>query len=411
VSTLVETGRLSPTALRAAVTAVVRHHDALRLRLWRADDGWHQEVTPPADAVPVETHDLSGLGAAERLAVVEHACARLQESFDLGEGRLIRVAHFDGGPDAADRLFVTIHHFAVDGLTFRVFWEDLERAYRQAAAGEPVVLPPKTTAFRTWAIQLGQLVRAPRVADAAGPWLALPWHEAGRLPMDLATDARRNTNASAAAVEVDLGPDDTRRLLGGRRRPEHVILAALATVLSDWTASRIVLLDLLSHGRDAALDGVNLSRTVGFMLSYNPLVLGHPDWADPSEVLDAVVRQIETAPEGFSFELLRFLGPDRALRERLSALPRAEVLFNYAGAAASLEGDAQWREVDEPTGHEESPRGLRQYPLAVRATLTPDLRLTFVYSTELHHEATIRARADEVAAMVRSLTAESMVTP
>ena len=44
----------------------------------------------------------------------------------------------------------------------------IERAYRQAAAGGPVALPPKTTAFRTWAIGLEQLVRSPRVADAAG---------------------------------------------------------------------------------------------------------------------------------------------------------------------------------------------------------------------------------------------------
>jgi hypothetical protein len=84
-------------------------------------------------------------------------------------------------------------------------------------------------------------------------------------------------------------------------------------------------------------------------------------------------------------------------------LPRPDVLFNYAGVATSLEGDARWREVDGPIGHEESPRGLRQYPLAVRATLTPDLRLTFVYSTELHREATIRARAEEVGTMVRRL--------
>jgi non-ribosomal peptide synthase protein (TIGR01720 family) len=167
---------------------------------------------------------------------------------------------------------------------------------------------------------------------------------------------------------------------------------------------------VLSHGRDAVSEGINLSRTVGFMLSYNPVVMYRPAWHGTPEDLDAVIRQIEEGPEGFSFELLRFLGPDQALRDRLTALPRPDVLFNYAGVAASLEGGAQWREVDGPIGQEESPRGLRQYPLAVRATLTPDLRLTFVYSTELHSEATIRTRAGEVAAMVRRLSAGSLVT-
>jgi amino acid adenylation domain-containing protein len=410
VSTLVQTERLSPSALQAAVTAVVRHHDALRLRLWRDQGAWHQEIVSPADRVAVETHDLSGLTDAERTAAIERVCGRLQESFDLGEGSLIRVAHFRGGAGSSDHVFVTIHHFAVDGLTFRVFWEDLEQAYRQAASGADIALPPKTTAFRSWVLELERLARSPRVADTTSAWLRLPWHEVAPLPTDLSTDRARNTNASAAAVDVELGTDDTRRLLGGRRRPEHVIMAALAHVLSDWTASPTVLVDVLSHGRDAAADGVNLSRTVGFMLSYNPVVMRRAAWRGSPEDLDDVIAQIEGMPEGFTFELSRFLGPDEALRDRLTALPRADVLFNYAGVAASLEGDAAWREVDGPTGQEESPRGLRQYPLAVRATLTPELRLTFVYSTELHHASTIRARAAEVAAMVRKLSAGSMVT-
>jgi non-ribosomal peptide synthase protein (TIGR01720 family) len=411
VSALVETERLEPAALRVAVDAVIRHHDALRLRFWREEGHWRQEIAPPPDDIPLETHDLSRLPQGDRRAAVEHICSRLQESFELGLSPLIRVAHLQGGPAGPDRLFVTIHHFAVDGLTFSVLWEDLEHAYRQAATGAAVTLPPKTTPFRVWARQLEALVQTPRVMDTTERWLALPWERAARLPTDVGHDLRRNTNASAAAVEVTLSAEDTRRLLGGRKRPEHVIIAALAHVLGEWTASDTVLIDVLSHGRDAVLDGANLSRTVGFLLSYNPLVLTHPTWSGTPGDLDAVARQVEEHPEGFTFELLRFLSPDGGLRERLTALPRPEVLFNYAGVAASLETDARWREVHDPTGHEESPRGLRQYPLAVRATLMPELRLTFVYSTELHQEATVRARASEVAAAIRGRFADAVVAP
>lgn len=411
VSALVETERLDPAALRVALAEVLRHHDALRLRLWQEDGGWRQQITPPTDEVPLEDHDLSDVPRAERAAVVERACARLQESLDLGRSPLVRVARFDCDPDPTDKLFVTIHHFAVDGLTFSVFWEDLEQAYRAAVAGAAVVLPPKTTPYRSWALQLESLARSPRVADTADAWLALPWHRSARVPTDIGSDLRRNTNASAAAVEVELGPDDTRRLLGSRRRPDHVVLAALAHVLGDWTASDTVLIDVLSHGRDAVSERVNLSRTVGFMLSYNPLVLTQSQWSVTPQALDAITRQIEAHPEGFTFDLLRFLGPDDGLRDRLTALPRADVLFNYAGVAASLEGDTRWRELHEPMGEEESPRGLRQHPIAVRATLTPELRLTFVYSTELHQGSTIRAMAEEVAAAIRGLLADAVVAP
>jgi amino acid adenylation domain-containing protein/non-ribosomal peptide synthase protein (TIGR01720 family) len=409
ISTIAQAERLSPDALRAAVAAVLRHHDALRLRLWHEDGRWQQEIAAPSDEVPFEHHDLSGLSAPERTAAIERICSGLQASFDLGLSPLVRVAHFDCGPGEPDRVFVAIHHFAVDGLTFAVVWEDLEQAYRQAADGRTVSLPPKTTSFKAWATQLELLALTPRVVDTAAEWLRLPWPDVARLPRDVEGDERHNTNSSAAQVDIELGPEDSQRLLHAPTRPERVIITALAHCLSSWTSSEAVLIDVLSHGRDAAFEGVNLSRTVGFMLSYNPLVLTHPTWAGTPDVLDEVTRQIEAAPEGFSFELLRFLASDEGLRDRLTALPRAELLFNYAGEGADFEDTALWRPVPEPTGPEESPRGLRQHPIAVRATFAPNLRLAFVYSTELHTAATIERKAAEVATTLRSLLGAPVV--
>jgi amino acid adenylation domain-containing protein/non-ribosomal peptide synthase protein (TIGR01720 family) len=403
ISTLVEVDRPSPSALRSAVAAVLRHHDALRFRLWREGDVWRQEIVAATDEVPFETHDLTSLTPAERSAAIESACSMLQSSFDLATPPMLRVAHFVCGPGEPDRLFVTIHHFAIDGLTWSVFWEDLAQAYRQAAEGEPIALPAKTTPFRVWALQLEQLAQTPRVVDTAERWKRLPWHEVAPLPLD--HQQGHNTNASATAVELELGAEETLRLLDSHQRPEHLILAALAGRLSAWTGSQGVLVDVLSHGRDAAFEDVNLSRTVGFTLSYNPLVLRHDAWGPTLDVLDDVGRQIRETPEGFSFELLRFLTPDASLRQELTRLPRADVLFNYAGIGEDT-ADALWRRASERTGAEESPRGLRQYPLAVRATLSPNLRLRFVYSTELHERATIEAMAAEVATAIRGLLGE-----
>jgi non-ribosomal peptide synthase protein (TIGR01720 family) len=362
--------------------------------------------------VPFESHDLSGLSGHDRTEAIQRVCTELQGSFDLGQGLLLRVAHFGCGPGEPDRLFVTIHHFAVDGMSWGVFWEDLEQAYRQVLAGEAVSLPPKTTSFRTWAAQLEQLAHSARVVDTAEGWLRLPWEAVAPLPLDgIEASSRRNTNASADMMALELGPELTRRLLDSRWRPEHVIMTALARTLSTWSASPTVLIDVLSHGRDAVLDGVNLSRTVAFTLSYNPIVLRHPTWVGSPELLDDVTRQIAASPEGFSFDLLRYLAPDEALRGRFMALPRAELLFNYAGLESGREDDELWQAATEPSGPEEAPDGLRQYPIAVRATVAPDLRLAFVYSRELHTAATIEARVAEVEAALRGLLEGVEVAP
>jgi hypothetical protein len=202
---------------------------------------------------------------------------------------------------------------------------------------------------------------------------------------------------------VDLSAEDTRRLLDGQWRPEHLMMTALGRSLSTWTSSRTILVDVLSHGRDAASDDINLSRTLGFMFSYNPLVLSHPTWDPNPDTLRAVTDQIGATPEGFSFELLRFRAPDADLRERLDALPRAEVLFVYDPSDGREHTPASWPAAMESKGPIASPRGIRQYPLRVGATMTPDLRLTFVYSAALHSASTIESIADEVAATMSSL--------
>jgi hypothetical protein len=175
-----------------------------------------------------------------------------------------------------------------------------------------------------------------------------------------------------------------------------------------WTASRTVLVDVLDHGRGIALDGVNLSRTVGFTLSYDPLLVSHPTWEDSLAAVAAVAAQGQRGPAGYTFELLRFKSPDREIRRRLTALARADVLFNYEGTSAPRADGAPWTDAPEPFGPTESPRMRRQYPLAVRALLDPDLRITFVYSRALHRRQTIESVAAEVAATVRQLLGASL---
>ena len=55
LSTIIQADRLSPTALRDALEAVVRHHDALRLRLWQEDGRWNQEIAAPPETVAFES--------------------------------------------------------------------------------------------------------------------------------------------------------------------------------------------------------------------------------------------------------------------------------------------------------------------------------------------------------------------
>ena len=91
------------------------------------------------------------------------------------------------------------------------------------------------------------------------------------------------------------------------------------------------------------------------------------------------------------------------MRAQLNALPRADLLFNYAGAEDEAGHGSLFAPAPEPVPPEESRRGLRQHPIAVRVTLTPALRLTFVYSTNLHTAEGMQARVADVEAAIRGL--------
>ena len=398
-STLVQAQRIEPDAVKRALKKILEHHDALRLRLMHKKGEWTQSVSDMTDDIPFESWDIAEKSRKMQRAEIEKTCTRLHASLDLVDGPLIRVAHFGCGPTEPDRLFFTLHHFVVDGLSWSVFWEDFESAYEQALAGPTMELPPKTTSFLAWASQLGKFAQSIQVQATAKPWLDLPWHDVGQLPVDFDNVADANTNESALCHRVLFSPRESARVMSPNTgyRPENVLISALAETLAKWTKSPAALIEIMGHGRDALPEGVNLSRTVGFMLSYKPLVLGIPASSNSREILSSAVEQMRKLPDGFTFDLLRWYCGDRDIREAFKKLPRAEVLFNYRGRQRNIdfEGSRIFDACKDSQGPAESPRITRYYPLAINVGFEGDqLCLNFVYSTNLHRLDTIKGLAE-----------------
>ena len=83
--------------------------------------------------------------------MIESTADRAQRSLKLSEGPLARVVYFACGSERAGRLLLVIHHLAVDGVSWRILLEDMQRGYEQLRAGESVRWPPKSSSFKQWA--------------------------------------------------------------------------------------------------------------------------------------------------------------------------------------------------------------------------------------------------------------------
>ncbi|SHM86439.1 non-ribosomal peptide synthetase [Actinacidiphila paucisporea] len=374
--------------LVACLQRLVDHHDTLRLRVVRGEDGDDGEAVLevlPSGAVDVRRHftrvDAAGLDSAGMSAAVTEAGERARARLRPARGEVVKAVWCDAGPRAQGRLLLVVHHLAVDAVSWRVIAADLAAAWRSAepapvaqpgpvAEPAPAALPAVGTTYRHWAQLLASQARSEDreaelplwegMLDAAVPRL-------GHRPLDPGLDTAQRT----VTLTTRLPATWTEPLLTSVPAAFHagvddVLLTALSLAVSAWRAERAgsgthgqgapgVLLHLESHGREQIADGLDLSRTVGWFTSLYPVRLD-PGPVDPrgprpfarplaDGALKRVKEQLRAVPDhGVGYGMLRHLNP--AARARLAGLPEPEIGFNYLGRYTTSHGRADRAAAD-----------------------------------------------------------------
>ncbi|MER6397891.1 non-ribosomal peptide synthase/polyketide synthase [Kitasatospora sp. NPDC001603] len=409
-SVVVETpGEVDPDVLRRALTALWAHHDALRSRFTAEPDGGVRQHCAPADAPApelLEVCDLAGLepGAAERAEALATAAAH--EGFRLETGPLLTARLFTTGGTGPARLLLAVHHLVVDGVSWRVLLEDLETAYRQAAAGRPLRLPARTSSFQEWTRRLREHTASGGFAGRRAHWTAVARHSAAPLPVD---GEGGNTAADVRAVTVRLDRERTDELLRKvpgvyRTRIDDVLLTALGRVVARWTGRDTVAVGLEGHGReDQFFEDIDLSRTVGWFTTLFPVALRVPE-GDWGTALKSVKEQLRAVPDrGLGYGALRHLAQDA----QLVGAATPGISFNYLGRFDwSDEGAALVRAVPGGLDGAQAPGAARPHLLDVVARVQDDqLEISWYYSAGRHHERTVAALADGMVSALEGIVA------
>ena len=390
-----------------AARRLIQHHDALRLRFSRRSGAWRQWNAPTSDEA-FSRHDLSGVPAADRSAAIEAEAARLQASLDLSAGPIARFALFELGPREPARLLILVHHLAIDGVSWRLLLEDLDSACRDAAAGQTVQLPGKTTSFRSWSRRLTALARSPALESELEFWLEQEQRPVSPLPVDQRLGEDRV--GSGRVVRVALTPSQTRAVLQDipaafATQVNDALLAAALVAFSEWTGEARLRVDLEGHGREELFEDADLTRTVGWFTTRFPVVLEAADPSDPVETLRSVREILRRVPRrGIGYGLLRYLGGDRAA-SMLGTIPPPEVSFNYLGQFdRALPETALFRLAGESTGPTRSPRQARRHRITIDGkVLDGRLQFGWGYSESFHLASTIQRLADRFQAALTGL--------
>ena len=367
----------SLAGLRAAVTALVATHEALRLR---AGAGYRElACVPPGDAGGL-VHEVSLPDPASPVLAAEADAAT--DRLDPAAGTMLQAVLFRG-PD--DLLLLVAHHLAVDGVSWHILVDDLEQAWAAAEAGEPVALAPPVTSLADYAELL-----ADRAAARDGLLEYPHWQRTlevgGELvpgPLPPCTMSELRTATAVAPVAV------TERMLQAPHGATEVVLAATVDGLHRWHPGHVdeLLVDMERHGREELAPGVDLSRTVGWFTALFPVHLVRKD--DPVALLADVRSRLDgPARTGIGFGLLRYLHPQTG--PRLAALGRPQVLVNYLGrvdSASPVLGPADPRRLAARTAQDpdlEFPYALDVEAMVVRAAGRPQLHVRFAAPAALY---------------------------
>ncbi|MEV0634720.1 amino acid adenylation domain-containing protein [Streptomyces sp. NPDC050619] len=412
------------TRLTKALQALLDHHAMLRSRLTPDRE---LDVGPAGcvDAAAVlDRREVSGTDDLHAAVAEESALA--VGALDPAAGAMVRAVWFDAGPDRTGRLLLTIHHLAVDGVSWRILVPDLEAAWEAVAAGRTPQLPPVGTSFRRWSTLLGEEARRPARVVEADLWRRTadaPRTVLGARPLD----PDRDTAATTRSLRLTLPADATRPLLttvptAFDAGVQEILLTGLALAVAERQGGGHVLLDVEGHGREELAPGLDLSRTVGWFTSLYPvhLDLHGVDVRDAlaaGPAAGAAARHVrdrlrELPDHGIGHGLLRHLNPD--IGPDLAKPPAPLIGFNYLGRFPATADSVSWTFAPESAalGSGADPGLAAAHALDLNAVVQdtdtgPRLVADWTWPDEVLDETQVRALGESWFAALSALTARA----
>jgi|GEM_PF-1819742 len=321
-----------PKRISRALAALELHHEVLRLRFGIDANGkpW-QRLAPLSDTPTLAVHRLMGNNAAQAML---DEINRVQRSLSPENGPIWRAAFFHlAAPEEkadGDRLFITIHHWAVDGVSWRVLLDDLASAYEQAANPETAItLPAPSQSFAEWACALRDAAASQHFISQLDYWRQQMTTETGSLPR--LENEQPAPLSERLAIGFSLSVEQTTALFGPchdayRTRSDELLIAAWVYALTTVQGHQTCRLVLESHGRDTLPESMDTSRTVGWFTAVYPRTfkLDSDRW---NNKIRQVKENLRAVPDrGVGYGLLRYLRREPELMGN-----PGEIVFNYLG--------------------------------------------------------------------------------
>ncbi|MDP1501082.1 non-ribosomal peptide synthetase [Bacillus velezensis] len=355
--------------LKEALEHLVIHHDALRITVSAENESFRQtnHGIQKDELYSLDIWDLSETDTWEK--EIESEVAALQQRMDIEKGPLLKAGWFK--TRSGDYLFITVHHLAVDGVSWRILLEDLSAAYTQAVKGQPVQLPPKTDSFKQYAERLSEYAKSSKLMREEEYWRFIEEETAAELPYE---KPQHQTGAEniRQTVSFTLTEEETSVLLQQVNRAYHtdtqdILLTAAALALRDWTGGGRLRIAMEGHGREHIMPELDISRTVGWFTSMYPVLIDlNTAGAELGTAVKTVKDTLGRIPDkGIGYGILKYMTPPEQKTIRFRQAP--EISFNYLGQFNDTEDQHTFSLSGLASGHDITPTWQREQAVEMSA--------------------------------------------
>ena len=318
-SVVLEGKNIDVESLKKALNELCRHHDMLRAVV--REEG-KMYVKTSEDFLCGFTEETADISAEEYALRNQEYLTNWQKENDLKKGPLFRIllVHCID----SDIVFMTAHHLVIDMVSWRIIYEDLNILYSTYAEHRDAVLPEKTLDYKSWIEKLSEYGNSEKVRQELSYWKEI---SAKTSACHIFKESGEKGHTGKMTEEIPLAV--IKGILEKNQenlhvREQEILLAALGIVLKRNYDAENFSVAVESHGRDAVMEYMDVTRTVGWFTCKYPVCFSEKDTT--SDMLIEIKKRLLEVPEnGTGYEILRYLNHE----ETLNVEP--EIAFNFLG--------------------------------------------------------------------------------
>ena len=373
-------GKFSTSVLNQALQQLLLQHDGLRSHFKQSLQGWSQYIQPPKNQnnLVIEVTDQIACSPAVEALETNKQQALLQSEIDIQSGKLVAARHIIFTASQRHVLLISMHHLVVDGVSWWVLLNDLERCCKQILLDTPITLPAKGCSVQQWSNALSEHANSKNINDSLNYWT-----QQNQLASVTSLFAFKPVDIDQQPVikesNLYLDQTSTSQLMHevpsafSIQLPEVLLTALLQTLnllLDPLSPQKKLLIDMEGHGREGILQGYDVMRTVSWFTSVYPLLLDMPQQQNLGDALKATKEHLRRIPNsGVEYGILRYLSASNDVQEKLKLAPQASVLFNYMGQwERTLAAYSQFKFIKPIAAHHAEKR-LGSYALELNAMI------------------------------------------